>query len=296
MNNNLLGILIIVGIIILGIASGGDIFRANNGFSTSPSSRGINAEAQNRAQTQREINSISRQISNLSQDVQEYIENQNASVYKDRVILQGISQPGTFLEYATLRANLGPGEEVNITGWKLKSVVTGNEFVIGNGVNIPSFGPRNGEPIVLSRGNRAILANGPSPVGMSFRINTCTGFFKEDYNFNPTIPSQCPAPIEDAPPLSGSINNECLDYIESLPRCEVPRRKDIPEDISRSCKEYVENNIGYDMCVTHHINDIDFLKPEWRIFSKSARILWLKQRDVVRLLDNYGRIVDTYEI
>lgn len=298
MEDNKFLIVIAIGIIILAIASRGEIFRSNQGFTSSV--RGTSSEnstsAESRAQASREINSISRQISDLSSDVQEYIENQNASVYRDRVTISSVRNPGEFFEYITIRTNVSDGEQVNITGWKLRSAVTGNEFPIGTGANVARVGVRGTEPIVLSRGDEAVLITDRSPINTSFRLNKCSGYLQQEINFIPNIYSRCPSIEEIAPPISNNFNNFCLDYIQSISRCEIPRDRDFPDELTSECEDFILENANYNSCVAQNINDFDFLGSEWRVYYGRARTLWVEDRDRILLLDNLGRVVDSYEI
>lgn len=295
MKDNKFLIAIGIGIIILAIASRGEIFRSNPSFVLETSGSGSSRSSQTQNDTTREINSISRQISDLSLEVQKYIDNQNASAYRDKIIISDVRNPGRFFEYITLRSSIGSGEQVNITGWRLRSAVTGNEFVIGNGSNIARVSGTGTEPIIMSRGDRAILITDRSPLGSSFRINKCIGYLAQNINFIPNISVSCPAISDFSPPLSNNINNFCLDFIERLPSCITPRDRDLPDELSSECKRFIETNSNYNSCVGRHINDTDFLRSEWRVYSGRAMTLWINQRDQIILLDNFGRVVDTYE-
>lgn len=251
----------------------------------------------NTRQTLRDINSLYQQTYEVAEQVAQYIENQNASIYKDKITIRNVRNPETFDEYITLSSNLDRGEVVAISGWRLRSLVTGSEVVIGGASNNPIVGLRSEDPIVISRGARVIITQGNSPIGTSFRVNKCSGYLEQKKNFSPALSTyRCPAPIEDAPPLSRDFDNECLDYIESLPICEEPRERDTPEDrLTHACEQYIETQINYESCVINHRNDLDFFEQEWRVYTRARGIFWLEKRDKIQLIDNEGRVVDTID-
>lgn len=296
MKDSTLGILIIIFFIILGLISRGSIFRPANDdvndssdYSNNPSNE--YGYEDNRTKLQR----ITAETTELNKEIQERVAAENASPYTDRVSIAHIYNVGTFNEYAILDIRNDPGQSVVLSGWKLKSLVTGGEMTIGGAANIPEFGLPSDAPIVISdRRSRVIVSHGNSLINKSFRVNICAGYLDRNDSFIPSLGRQCPSATEDAPPVSVSTNNECLDYIDTLPLCHIPKEREYPEEISRSCEEYIEKNINYTSCVKNHQFDEDFFVPEWRVFSKARGILWIENRDVIQLIDNSGKVVDTY--
>lgn len=277
MNTNAVGILIIIAIIVIGVVTGGDIFRGggidtasndNSAASNLDSVTGASAGGQTR--------------------------NPNASIHEDKVSINNINNPGTFNEYAALSANLNDNETVMITGWKLRSTVTGREIVIGGAANVPIVGVRDQSPISLPANAEVIVSTGISPIGTSFRINKCAGFLEEKKNFQPSIWTHCPSAIDHAPPLSGVINDVCLDYIEDLPRCKIPKERDFPDNLTNACETFLKTKVNYENCVINHVADSDFLESEWRVYTGLGGIWGREKRENIQLLDNSGKVVDTY--
>jgi len=305
MSSDNVGILIILFFIVMGIATGGKIFGTGPELSTNTAHyngggyydsdlyTNENGTPRSNADTALLIDDLSFQVSELTEDVQKYEENKHVSPHKNKASFY-IAEPGTFREHAILNINLPPGEELLISGWKFRSTVTGSELRIGNATNIPIPGSKNEQPILVSDTSEIIVMQGRSPISTSFRINKCAGFLEERNNFTPVIDSYCPAVIDDAPPLSRSIDNTCLDYIESLPGCKVPDDRDFPENLTNACETFLETKVNYESCVANHKNDLDFFVNEWRIFANNSGIIWRDKRDNVQLLDNAGLIVDTY--
>ncbi len=304
MSDSTLGILIIIFFVIMGIFSGGSIFRPAVEVATSSPQSTIGSEYYYpdteddyaRADAQRQLRLISADVVDLNQEVQRRIEEQNASIYKGKVGISGIYNVGSFNEYAVISIQNEPGGSVILSGWKIKSLVTGGELVIGGASTIPEIGLPKDAPIIISEPYaKVIVSHALSPLNSSFRVNICTGYLDRNDSFLPSLPRECPKPSEEAPGVSREINNECLDYIDTLPRCNIPREREYPEPLTRTCEAYIETNINYETCVEKHQFDIDFLLPEWRVFSKARGILWLDRRDVIQLIDNAGKVVDTYD-
>lgn len=303
MKDSTLGILIIIFFIFMGIISGGSIFRPGGDRPTTTHDEIIDSpyyttdtDKEIRNQNAREqLRLISADAVDLNRKIQEKVEEENASVYSDRVYISSIRNVGTFNEYAVLGVKNNQGESVLLSGWKLRSTVTGGEMTIGGAVNIPEFGLTSENPIIISeRRATVIVSHAISPIRQSFRANICMGYLDENDYFEPSLGRSCPSPSKTAPSVSNITNNDCLDYIETISRCEIPKERDYPEEITRSCKEYIEENVNYESCVAKHQFDENFFIDEWRVFAKVRGILWLKDRDVIQLIDNSGKIVDVY--
>lgn len=303
MKDSTLGILIIIFFIIMGIVSQGSIFRpatdadttSTDDVTSSPYYNDSSEYEYEQERKRRELQLISAEAIELNEQIQEQVAAENASQYIDRVSIANIYNVGTFNEYAVLSVRNDPGQSIVLSGWKLKSLVTGGEMTIGGATNIPEYGLPSDAPIVITdRRARVIVNHAISPINKSFRVNICAGYLDPNNNLVPPLARQCPSAYEDAPPVSVQTNNECLDYIDTIPLCRIPRERDLPEELSRSCKDYIEENVNYISCVRNHQFDEDFFIPEWRVFSKVRGILWIENRDVIQLIDNTGKVVDTY--
>ncbi len=198
-------------------------------------------------------------------------------------------------EYVEIRASFSNTQPINITGWQLKSAITGVGASIGKGVYLPSSGVVNKEEqIFLNPGDRAILSTGQSPNGTSFRLNLCTGFFEQFQDFAPSLPQECPRVDVKTLPVIGSegLNDACIDYLERLPQC-FAHVLAIPVSLSSACSEYINKNIHYNGCVETHKNDQNFYTSEWRIFLKKNSELWRQSRETIKLLDAQGKVIDS---
>ena len=147
--------------------------------------------------------------------------------------------------------------------------------------------------IALVAGERAIVATGISPVGVSFRENSCTGYLDQFQGFSPAMSRNCPSP-EDILPLTEenlrAYGEGCFDYIRELPACTTPLSP--PSYISGQCAAYLQNNLSYNGCMNMNRWRPSFAGDTWRIFLNARGELWGNSHDVIRLLDSEARTVD----
>ncbi len=199
-------------------------------------------------------------------------------------------------EYIEIRAPRGNTQPVQITGWTVKSAVTGKSATIGKGVYLPVLGKVNPEqPISLSPGGKAYVVTGGSPKGYSFRLNTCTGYFEEFQDFAPKLPLECPYPKnENIPTGPNGATDACLDYLGGLKRCSA-HTAPLPPSFANDplCQEFVFEKINYNGCVDTHKNEADFYSTEWRVFVGRSEELWKESRETILLLDEKGKTVDS---
>jgi len=196
-------------------------------------------------------------------------------------------------EYLEIKADRNNTESITITGWKLKSGRTNADLAIGNGAKLAFSGQTNVQrPIILAPGERAFIITGLSPIGTSFQLNACTGYFKQFQNFAPSLPSECPHPKESAPI---SLTNKCLDYIESLPSCQMPLES-APLGIGNDCVEFISQNFSYSGCVQNHKSEKDFYKNTWMVYLGRNQELWPEKRETITLYNERGEKIaeDSY--
>lgn len=195
-------------------------------------------------------------------------------------------------EYIVLRASNANTQSILLTGLRLQSGASGRGANIPKAVALPFQNQVNTEtPVFLGPGEIAYIITGRSPLGMSFRLNECTGFYNQYQSFNPGLPSRCPAPrSEPLPPPANQYNDGCLDYINSLPSCQVI--VSTPLGTSHECTRYVTTELNYTKCVERHKNDVDFYDPTWQIYLGRDDALWKNRREVINLLDQNDKVID----
>lgn len=253
-------------------------------------------------ETAEAIKKAEREAKSLQQYVDEAAQKMRRSPYYNKVRLSnisGINQTDPNREYITLYTSLNKDESLKITGWYLKSEVTGYYAVIGGASLLPFPFVKDESDVVLMQGDRVILAKGFSPIGVSFRTNKCTGYFEENRTFYPGLSLQCPVPRSERLPVFSSDydrNDECLRLIERLPRCQTVRSdylRDLPDTVPDACKTYMSTQVNYNSCVANHFSDTDFPGQEYRIYLNKFGPLWRPQHDTVNLHDENGLIVYT---
>jgi len=223
---------------------------------------------------------------------QQPIASADASPYRSIVSLsrdtRGAIQTSAKSEYITVNVSLQGTEPISTTGWKLVSKEHGTSALFPVGSEIPSSGRVNTlSAIMLRPGDQAIVTTGRSPVGASFRENSCTGYLEEHQDFSPSLGLYCPIPSEE---YEGN-DDECLNAIRGLPRCvsDVSLSNNAPA----SCEEFVQEELNYNSCVARHRQDDSFMESTWRIYLGHGSELWERERETILLLDANGKTIDS---
>lgn len=151
---------------------------------------------------------------------------------------------------------------------------------IGLGTNEFRFGEINEKEVINAKPGDAIyLVSGYSPVGASFRVNSCTGYLAQFQEFTPELSIyQCPKPEV----TSTKTDAYCLEFLKTTSACTLPT--DIPEALSVECREEISENFNYSSCVLQNGNRNDFNKKEWRVYLDKKSTLWDKNKDEIRLV------------
>ena len=202
------------------------------------------------------------------------------------------TESGTAHEYVELDAREGISP-VPLTGWSLQSMVSGVRVSLPGAAAPFIIGVVNSlSPIVLSPGQTVLVVSGPSPVGVSFRENRCTGFLEQVQSFDPALSNACPASSELAPFTAENLHqygSDCMDFARSLPQCSFP--VNLPSSLTPGCRAYLVNTFTYSNCVDIQRSRPSFELDTWRIYLSSASELWDNQHDIIRLLDAQGKTV-----
>lgn len=229
--------------------------------------------------------------------IADILPDKGTSVYKDLVYIDstsGATATDARKEYVIVRASKSNKNNVTITGWKIASGATGNNFTIGNGVQVFRSGQINTEgSIILQPGEKAVILTGRSPVGYSFRVNKCSGYLAQFQTFSPNLRSQCPlARDADIPLNPQNFNDVCRDYIGRIGTCKIPTET-FPVSGGSTCQEFIIKHFHYNGCVDDHVFDSDFYSPkEWRIYLNRDNEIWKTKREIIKLLDLAGNTVD----
>lgn len=242
-------------------------------------------------------NRIEEELAKLSHEYGRTITYGTQSPYAGYVTLNlnGARATDAKNEYVTIRLSPASPERVVITGWRLASSVWGAGASIEGGTDLPQpLGPTAKESITLYPGDTAIIATTRSPIGLSFRTNKCSGYFTQFQTFTPSITNRCPLPRDEmyfAEDQSILLEDRCLSITDGLSRCRLLTGTP-PKGISPSCEDFLLEELSYSGCVRNHRNDQDFFSAEWRVYLGRDQELWRDRREVIKLLDSYGRTVD----
>jgi len=218
-----------------------------------------------------------------------------ATPLNQRVYISSASVSGYLRQYSkiTLYSRLKEGETVDITGWKIKT--NKSQAAIPQAVEIYDLsGYGTNSDIILKPNNYADFYSLSSPINKNFRVNKCSGYLTQTYDFSPVyFYSSCPyISSADIKHLSG----QCQSYIQSLGSCLAPDPNSYNSfpgnDEGNACRTFLQT-IGYTSCVLKHRNDADFFSNNW--------VVWLygqinldPQHDYLRLYDKEGDLISEY--
>jgi hypothetical protein len=301
-------IILIVLFILIGLAYGpiknGSLNLKTNANNTSSSigTASQNSKPSTNKNTEESIKSAEENIKNIEENVNQAAEESKRSPYYGKIRTSGISglySNNPDRQYIYLSTNLDKNETIKITGWYLKSEVTGYYVIIGKAALLPFPFTNTESDVILERGDRVYLTKGFSPIGISFRTNECTGYFEENRAFYPSLSLECPRPSDEKLPVFSSdydANDECLNTIERIPRCSTVDSefiRDLPDTVPLACKTYMTTQINYNTCVALHFSDTDFPGNEYRLYLNKFGPLWRQTHDKIDLYDENGLVVDT---
>lgn len=242
------------------------------------------------------------ELEKLQNNLNKEIDETKRSPYYSKIRMSGISglyQSDPNKEYLSLSVNLKKDEVIKITGWYLKSEITGYYAIIGKAALLPFPFTKTENDVVLAQGDKVYLTKGFSPIGISFRTNKCTGYFEENRTFTPGLSLQCPRAKEEKLPTFSSVydrNDECVNIIERIPRCATKDSeffRSLPDTVPSSCRTYIETQVNYNACVALHFSDTNFPGNEYRVYLNRFGPLWRQKHDKINLHDENGLVVDT---
>jgi hypothetical protein len=194
-------------------------------------------------------------------------------------------------EYVSIRATSG-ASDVDVTGWKVISMETGATATIPQAQIIARQG--GSANVMLKPSHEVVMSTGSSPLGSSFRENTCIGYAAQGRTFTPSLRNSCPTALDELGNFfegDAAAYNECRDAVSSFGRCTVPES---PRGVSSRCRAFISDRLNYAGCVRVHQADADFYGNNWRVYLGSRTELWRTDNETLRLVDREGRTVDVY--
>ena len=223
----------------------------------------------------------------------------NPSPYIGKVALakdaSGVRANDAREEYVQIAANFSNTEPVDITGWTLESALSGVRIqippaaspFIANSANVLGS-------VSLDPGGLALVASAPSPIGVSFRENMCSGYLGQFQQFTPPLSDECPSPTSVLPLTDYNLQaygEACFDAVANVPVCRFPQKL---ESVSFACKSYLTDNLSYNGCVQQNRFRSTFQKNMWRIYLGASGEIWRNSHDAIRLLDAEGKTVSVF--
>lgn len=192
-------------------------------------------------------------------------------------------------EYVTITINKENLSYLYLTDWSLLTP-DGKRHFLGKASYIPLQGEVNDvNDVIVNAGDVIVVSSGDSPIGVSFRQNTCSGYLEQFQNFFPPIQRQCPnfeGRIDD-------LGRTCRAYILALPECEAVVDP-LPDYLSPVCKRFIQRQVTYNACVATYRGSPGFKGNVWRIFLDEDTQIW-PATGTITLLDSKGRVVDQVE-
>jgi len=196
-------------------------------------------------------------------------------------------------EYLRIVANNNNTDAIPVSGLILR----------GNGFDTNSSIPKAVDRFVLGvtptkstvflpASGRALVSSGRSPVGVSFRVNMCTGYLEQFQAYTPALRMECPEPLAELDRVGLANESSCAAFVKKIPRCQVYKGT-LPSTLSAACKTFVTETLTYNGCVGDHTQDAGFYKDEWRLFLDETRELWKNAGEIIQLVDEENDTVDS---
>jgi hypothetical protein len=87
-------------------------------------------------------------------------------------------------EYLSLTVSADNTAPINVTGWQIRSIVTGAGATIPNGISGLALGQVTLSPIMLQPNSTATLFTTASPVNVSYEENSCSTYLATQANYS----------------------------------------------------------------------------------------------------------------
>ena len=148
-------------------------------------------------------------------------------------------------------------------------------------------------PITVYSGDRVIVSSGRSPVDTSFRVNKCSGYRSQSNTFVPAIRTSCSDPLQAFADYGKVPFSDDACYVAVLPLSPCVTVDTVPSGVTDACRDFLQNVLSEDGCISRHRGDVDFYTGEWRVFLGSDTQLWKNRDNVLYLLDENDLLVAT---
>lgn len=220
----------------------------------------------------------------------------NVSPYFQKVSISSVSTGIPSL--ITLRPSLKQGEEISITGWKIRGKAGTFQIPFGIERINPFSSLQAGDLITVKSSDTVYLSSsrGPFGLGKHFRPNICMGYLKSSYTFPVSVPSSCSVDKPREEDLLFFLQ-ACQDYIfkkVDFSSCAFPDySKDITIKSDTQCTSYLAGlatGFTYNSCFIWHGHEPNFTTNEWHVYMNMN--LLTQKFDTLELLDQNNLLVD----
>ncbi len=266
---------------------------------TQPSDETISAgnTATTAEEIENQIEDLQQDVADLGKEIEQAVLNEKRSPFFEKVTIDYIRTSynnNASDEYVQLYSR-DLDAPISLAGWKLRSRYTGISVDIPQTVSNTYLPNRQSleTQLVLPSYSTVYLISTRSPVAESFRINICTGYLEENYDFYPSLSLSCPYPIDDSPITLTPSTETCVDFIKNMSRCKT-NKEQLPASFSQQCTQYINLELNYPHCVYRHRTDSNFYENKWFVYLDRGTTLWRDRNETIDLLDADGKIVDTY--
>ena len=179
-----------------------------------------------------------------------------------------------------------------LSGWSIESKKMGTKYYIPKARLVPNYLGYDYEiGLRLEPKGKVSIYSSKSPLGYSFRLNSCSGYLNNYFDFNPKLPRYCPRLDESE---IEHLSNYCKNTIRKTnSMCIEPNYNDIY--LNNECRNFMRDKLNYQNCVDENIQYYDFYKNEWRLYLQKTAGIWENENDTLILRDQDNFVVDTYK-
>lgn len=211
----------------------------------------------------------------------------NKSLYKSKLEISYVYGRSNKADDEKIAIVNKGNEPVNLTGFYLETYGL-EKFTIPKAYNLPGFSVFPTDNIVLNPGGELVIYVGTQDRKMDFRENICTGYFDEKSDFGGALSHRCPR-IDVSKRLD--FTDSCIKGLNSIRRCKMYTSN---MSLDYACDEFATAHYSYAGCVTDYKDDKNFYLNRWFVWMQRTTEFFRSNRELIRLKDNDGKIIDEY--
>lgn len=214
------------------------------------------------------------------------------SPFYGKITISAISFSSVYSPYNRVAIASKTNDLINVSGWRIQ-----NKW--GSLPNIPQaiadykpFGVNTKSDIIIKNGETVNIYSNRSANNENFRLNKCTGYLNNYYNFQPVLPKSCPALDKSESYL---FSSSCQNFVRSISGCRVPTANELnhfslPGD--NLCRAFLDK-VNYGGCYQENSADANFFSKEWRVWL-GQNFDFDRRHDRLFLFDENNLLVDEY--